>query len=263
MDRKKLSALQARLIAVTLPTAPKKGSYQYHQPQVDTAGIQKELAAIAVASRGLLSKAKLVRGAKHQEKLTKLAEKLTAKDNWGQAARLDAAALRSARTSLVGLLSTVEAESRKVFIVHGRDEAMRKAVQSFLHQVGLDDVVLSEALNKGDTIIEKFDREARACGYAIVLFSPDDIGGLKVVGKAEPKLLPRARQNVILELGYFVAMLGRSHVFVLTSGSVEMPSDFSGVVYEGYDKAGAWKRRLADELSEAGFYIAPAVRKKL
>ena len=47
------------------------------------------------------------------------------------------------------------------------------------------------------------------------------------------------------------------------AGSVEMPSDFSGVVYEGYDKTGAWKRRLADELSEMDFYIDPAVRKKL
>ncbi|RZK29851.1 MAG: hypothetical protein EOO61_20080, partial [Hymenobacter sp.] len=102
-----------------------------------------------------------------------------------------------------------------------------------------------------------------ACGYAIVLCSPDDVGNLKPVGKAEPKLLPRARQNVILELGYFVALLDRRHVFVLMSGSVEMPSDFSGVVYESYDKADNWKRRLADELAEVGFYIAPAVRKKL
>ena len=95
------------------------------------------------------------------------------------------------------------------------------------------------------------------------LCSPDDVCNLKAAGKAEPKPAPRARQNVILELGYFVALLGRRHVFVLMAGSVEMPSDFSGVVYEGYDKAGSWKRRLADELTEVGFYIDPAVRRKL
>jgi predicted nucleotide-binding protein len=252
MDTKKLVALQVRLTAVRLPATPKKGTSSYYNASSDTGD-----------ARTLLSKAKLVQGAKHQEKLTKLAATLSAKDRWGQPEQLDAAKLRTARTTLVGLLKTVEAESRKVFIVHGRDEAMRKAVQSFLHQVGLDDVVLSEALNKGDTIIEKFDREARACGYAIVLCSPDDVGGLKTIGKAGPSLSPRARQNVILELGYFVALLDRRHVFVLMAGSVEMPSDFSGVVYETYDKAGAWKRRLADELSYIGFYIAPTVRKKL
>ena len=263
MDRPKLAALQARITAVKLPAAAKPGSQAYYQSQPDTNPIQKELIAIATAAQGLLSKAKLVQGAKHQEKLTKLTEKLSAKDTWGHAARLEMSVLRSARTTLMSLLTRVAAESRKVFIVHGRDEAMRKAVQGFLHQVGLDDVVLSEALNKGDTIIEKFDREARTCGYAIVLCSPDDVGNLKPVGKAELKPLPRARQNVILELGYFVALLGRRHVFVLMAGSVEMPSDFSGVVYEGYDKADAWKRRLADELSAMNFYIDPAVRKKL
>jgi predicted nucleotide-binding protein len=262
MDTKKLGALQTRLAAMSLPTMPKNGTSAYYHTSPDTGDAQKELAAIATAACTLLSKAKLVQGAKHQEKLTKLATTLSTKDRWGQPERLDAAKLRTARTTLAGLLKTIEAESRKVF-VHGRDDAMRLAVQGFLHQVGLDDVVLSEALNKGDTIIEKFDREARGCGYAIVLCSPDDVGGLKTAGKAAPNYTPRARQNVILELGYFVALLGRRHVFVLMAGSVEMPSDFSGVVYEGYDKTGAWKRRLADELSEMGFYIDPAVRKKL
>lgn len=258
MDRKKLLALRDKVEALTLP-APDQYGRQYTQDDK----LQKELAAAATAAVGLLGKAKLVRGASHQKKLVELADKLKAAGNGFGRSLLEVAVLRSARTSLLRILKAVEAESRKVFIVHGRDEAMRKAVQSFLHQVGLDEVVLSEALNKGDTIIEKFDREARACGYAIVLCSPDDVGGLKAAGKATPALAPRARQNVILELGYFVALLGRRHVFVLMAGSVEMPSDFSGVVYEAYDKAGAWKRRLADELSEVGFYIDPVVRKKL
>ncbi|MFD2785053.1 TIR domain-containing protein [Hymenobacter rubripertinctus] len=257
MDRKKLQALRAKIEAIDLPAADRYGrNYQDEK-------LQKELAAAATAAVGLLAKAKLVRGANHQKKLMALADKLKVNPNSFGHSLVDTATLRTARTALLKTLKTVDAESRKVFIVHGRDEAMRLAVQAFLHQVGLDDVVLSEALNKGDTIIEKFDREARDCGYAIVLCSPDDVGGLKAVGKAASPLAPRARQNVILELGYFVALLGRRHVFVLMAGSVEMPSDFSGVVYEGYDKAGTWKRRLADELSEMDFYIDPAVRKKL
>jgi predicted nucleotide-binding protein len=140
---------------------------------------------------------------------------------------------------------------------------MRKEAQATLHRFGIDGIVLHEEINEGLTIIEKFDREARACGYAVVLFSPDDMGGLRV-GKTAPKLLPRARQNVVLELGYFVALLGRKNVFVLVAGSgLEQPSDFHGVVYETYDKAATWKRRLANELSNQGFYIDPAILKKL
>ena len=257
MDRKKLQTLRDKVEALALPAPDPYGRNQQDEK------LQRELATAATAAVGLLAKAKLVRGASHQKKLVELADKLKIINNGFSHSRIEAATLRTARTSLLRILKTVEVESRKVFIVHGRDEPMRKAVQGFLHQVGLDDVVLSEALNKGDTIIEKFDREARDCGYAIVLCSPDDVGGLKATGKTEPKLLPRARQNVILELGYFVALLGRRYVFVLMADSVEMPSDFSGVVYETYEKGDAWKRRLADELSEMGFYIDPTVRKKL
>ena len=257
MDRKRLLALRDKIAAIALP-APDRYNRSYQDQK-----LQQELAAAAATAVGLVSKAKLVRGASHQKKLVELAGKLKVTGNFISHSLVDAAALRTARAALLRILKAVEAESRKVFIVHGRDDAMRTAVQGFLHQVGLDDVVLSEALNKGDTIIEKFDREARDCGYAIVLCSPDDVGGLKAAGKTAPALAPRARQNVILELGYFVALLNRRHVFVLLAGSVEMPSDFSGVVYQPYDKGGSWKRRLADELSEVGFYIDLAVRKKL
>ena len=42
-------------------------------------------------------------------------------------------------------------------------------------------------------------------------------------------LSPRARQNVILELGYFIGRLGRDKVCALKKGDVEIPSDFMGV----------------------------------
>ncbi|RZJ93763.1 MAG: hypothetical protein EOO60_04555, partial [Hymenobacter sp.] len=154
MDRKKLQTLRDKVEALTLPTPDPYGRNQQDEK------LQKELDTAAITAVGLLAKAKLVRGASHQKKLVELADKLKAPNNGFSHSRIELATLRTARTTLLRILKTVEAESRKVFIVHGRDEAMRKAVQGFLHQVGLDDVVLSEALNKGDTIIEKFDREA-------------------------------------------------------------------------------------------------------
>jgi len=72
--------------------------------------------------------------------------------------------------------------------------------------------------------------------------------------KGEP-VQPRARQNVLLELGYFMAKLGRDKVCVLKRDQVEIPSDFAGVIWTAFDPAGGWKKELAKELDAAGFTI--------
>jgi predicted nucleotide-binding protein len=44
----------------------------------------------------------------------------------------------------------------------------------------------------------------------------------------------RARQNVIFELGLFIGLVGRSRVCCLYKEGVELPSDYSGVLYKKY-----------------------------
>jgi predicted nucleotide-binding protein len=85
-----------------------------------------------------------------------------------------------------------------------------------------------------------------ACGL-----TPDDEGNLK---GENPKA--RARQNVLLELGYFLGKLTRSRVCVLVKGDVEIPSDWAGVINEEYDDLRpAWKMMLVRELKDAGYDI--------
>jgi predicted nucleotide-binding protein len=85
------------------------------------------------------------------------------------------------------------------------------------------------------------------------LLTADDVGG----SKASPpdKLQSRARQNVILELGFFVGKLGRKRVCALYKGPLELPSDYLGVVYLALDDGGGWRLQLAKELREAGFNV--------
>ena len=91
---------------------------------------------------------------------------------------------------------------------------------------------------------------AASVGIGLRSVRSDDLGG-----KDARHLAPRARQNVIFELGYFIARLGRERVAALKQDSVEVPSDFSGVVYLTYDSNKAWKQDLARELEAAGFEI--------
>lgn len=139
--------------------------------------------------------------------------------------------------------------SRKVFIVHGREEGPRETVARFLERLGFEPIILHEQASGGRTVIEKIEAH-RDVGFAVVLLTPDDVGGSKG-GASEP----RARQNVILELGYFMGLLGRSHVCALKRGELEVPSDFEGVVYVPLDNSGGWKQALGKELEEAGFEI--------
>ncbi|MBL8190465.1 MAG: nucleotide-binding protein [Acidobacteria bacterium] len=142
--------------------------------------------------------------------------------------------------------------SNSVFIVHGHDEGAKQAVARFLERLGLKPVILQEQLNRGMTVIEKFEDYAERAGFAVILITPDDDGYPK--GREEQKR-SRARQNVILELGYFAAKLGRERTVVLTKGDVELPSDVMGLIYESMDHNEGWKMRLARELKVAGFSI--------
>jgi predicted nucleotide-binding protein len=138
---------------------------------------------------------------------------------------------------------------RKIFVVHGRDNEAKIEVARFLERIDFEPIILHEQANQGRTLIEKMIDHGEV-GFAVVLLTPDDEGNKK----GEPAR-PRARQNVILELGYFLGRLGRDRVCALKRGEVEIPSDFDGVVYEPLDEFGGWRSKLAKELDAAKYVI--------
>ena len=144
-----------------------------------------------------------------------------------------------------------DADANRVFVIHGHDVAARETVARFLQELALQPVILHEQPNKGRTIIEKFEDYADV-RFAVVLLTPDDVGARS---EAHPELNPRARQNVIFELGFFLGKFGRKKVCALKTRDVETPSDYDGVVYVDFDDAGAWKFALVRELKAAGFSI--------
>jgi len=146
---------------------------------------------------------------------------------------------------------TPHPDSRKVFVVHGRDHGTKDTVARFLAKLDLEPVILHEQADRGRTIIEKFEAHASDVQCAVVILTADDI--------ASPKANPeqkehRARQNVILELGFFVGRLGRERTFALVGKDVALPSDIDGVVYIPLDQV-EWRLRLVQELKAAGLQI--------
>jgi len=122
-------------------------------------------------------------------------------------------------------------KTNKVFIVHGHDSATKESVARYIEKIGLDPIILHEQPNGGKTIIEKFEVYSDV-GFAVILLTPDDVGCAK---DNKANLKTRARQNVIMELGYFLGRLGRERVCALYKEGVEIPSDYQGVLYTEYD----------------------------
>ncbi len=145
-------------------------------------------------------------------------------------------------------LAPTFSQTKTVFIVHGHDEELKNAVKQFLTRLGLRPIILHEQANRGRTIIEKFIDHSNVA-FAVVLLTPDDKGG-SLTGPSQ-KLQHRARQNVILELGYFIGRIGRDKVAAIYDKSVEMPSDYQGVLFLPFDEGGKWRHLLLKELRAA------------
>jgi len=140
---------------------------------------------------------------------------------------------------------------KEIFLVHGHEKLLLEQTARFLEKLELKPIILFEQPGEGQTIIEKLEKNC-AVSYAVVLLTPDDVGK---AAKEDGEVQPRARQNVILELGFFIGKLSRSNVVVLYDESVELPSDYRGVEYIKIDAEGAWRMKLAREIKHAGLSV--------
>lgn len=139
---------------------------------------------------------------------------------------------------------------RRIFVVHGHDESALHSIQVYVHrETGIMPISLAQEAGASMTIIEKFESYGEKTSYAIVLLTPDDVGQTIGDHDAGLPLNPRARQNVVLELGYFISALGRKNIVVVNAG-VERPSDLAGVGYVQYPGTN-WKDDLRKELIAA------------
>ena len=124
-------------------------------------------------------------------------------------------------------------------------------------RLGLQPFILQNADTGSKTIIEALEQNIyREAAFGIILLTPDDYGYPKKATEADRQ--PRARQNVILEMGMVMAALGRSRMVILKKGVLEMPSDAAGIIYiEFNDHVREIVPKLAQRLGTAGFDIDP------
>jgi hypothetical protein len=113
-----------------------------------------------------------------------------------------------------------------IMIVHGHDELARKDLENFLLRrfPHVAPVLMIDEQDGAMTLPEKFERLANEVNGALVLLTPDDLSVTKRTGIEGT----RARQNVVLEIGWFIGRKGRNKVLLLVRGDLEVPSDLAG-----------------------------------
>jgi predicted nucleotide-binding protein len=115
-----------------------------------------------------------------------------------------------------------------LLIIHGHDQNVVYDLKDFLHGA-FPHVVPRQMVSETSGALsmpEKFESTVMDAQGAIALLTPDDAGA---VARTKGPLHPRARQNVIMEIGWAWGKLGRERFLLLLRGDVEIPSDLSGV----------------------------------
>ncbi len=152
--------------------------------------------------------------------------------------------------------------AHSVFLVHGHDEEMMADVAGFLRSNKVEPVILKKTNTKERTLFEKFEAIGGQAKFAIVLMTSDDVAASRREFEhpkgGEKALQYRARQNVILELGFFSGRLGWDSVFILQKPAeapwpkFDMPSDLGGVMFDAYGEDHEWKGKLLEQLKAKG-----------
>ncbi len=135
------------------------------------------------------------------------------------------------------------------------------------------------------TIIEKLETYSNV-GFAFIILTPDDLGLSKkelariisemsrekptqdelkkylsklncgqrseIFAEAFNHCKDKARQNVVLEFGYFIGKIGRSKVCCLYKGDIDLPSDMHGICYIHFNSSiNEVKETVIEELKAA------------
>jgi predicted nucleotide-binding protein len=166
-----------------------------------------------------------------------------------------------ARRMATALTAKKKKTGKKVFVVHGRDDEIRKSMFRFLRALGLEPIEWSKAVastKKGSPYVgQVLDKAFRDASAVVVLLTPDDQARLKksLAKKSDPTwettLTDQARPNVLFEAGM---AFGRheDNTILVQVGSVREFSDIGGRhVIRLHDGAEA-RQQLADRLTTAG-----------
>jgi predicted nucleotide-binding protein/Zn-dependent protease with chaperone function len=116
-----------------------------------------------------------------------------------------------------------------LLIIHGHDRMALLELKDFLYShfpFVVPRLMVAETAGAA-SMPEKFEDIAGQVSGAIAIVTPDDLAHAQDAEQVPAQF--RARQNVVVEIGWVWGRFGRKRCLILLRGPVEMPSDLSGV----------------------------------
>lgn len=121
----------------------------------------------------------------------------------------------------------IEEKPRRIFISHGRSKDWH-SVQAFIEKdLKIETLELAQEPSKGRSVLQKLVDESNNCSFAVIVMTGDD----EIEGNA-----PRARENVMHEIGFFQGKFGLENVCILYEEGTNIPSNIHGLVYVPFPK---------------------------
>ena len=155
-------------------------------------------------------------------------------------------------------------DTRKVFVVHGRDGVNRDAMFTFLRAIDLDPIEWSEA-RRGTGRPQPYIGEALDYAFSssqavVVMLTPDDEARLRERFHQdhdpphETELTGQARANVLFEAGM---AMGRApdRTVLVELGRLRPFSDVAGLHIVRFDGSSQMRQDLAQRLEDAGCQV--------
>jgi predicted nucleotide-binding protein len=254
-------AVDARLLAAVMTKLGRSRAavYRLIAEQAGRLGERPEIAALEVAAMARVNFQRFAA----QDQLERLrAARATITRSAGSSVATTASPM--SRQQVVSGKRHRKPPGKAVWIVHGRDEKLRRAIFDFVRSIGLEPLEWSSAVRatrKGSPYPgEVLDKAFAKASAVIVLLTPDDEAQLRRVhwrkGEEayEKKPMGQARPNVLFEAGMAFGT-HPSQTVLVEIGKCRPFSDTLGRLVVRMNDTAAKRKELADRLAAAGCIV--------
>ena len=142
----------------------------------------------------------------------------------------------------------------RIFVVPGTDQLINHDILEFLNSLTAKVVIKDDDRKRGESLLDQLNRCA-ANDFVVFILGADFYFYPRTQDAQTARLM--AAQEIIFQLGYLVAKLGRERMVVLyqESDHFRRPTDYFDIYYVPLASNAVWKIDLAKRMKACGFVV--------